>query len=319
MTNPILRRNIASELVSHADNSLIPGRQSEHPSLSNNSLEIIARPAAILERVRDWRRQGLRVALVPTMGNLHEGHATLVAKAREHADRVVVSVFVNPLQFGPNEDFQTYPRTPDEDRMLLEQYRADLLFVPEVTDMYPHGMQHHTMVQVPELSDILCGVVRPGHFVGVATVVAKLFNVVQPDVALFGEKDFQQLAIIKRMVIDLCMPLQVIGIPTVRETNGLAMSSRNRYLSDEQRQLAPRIYAALSGVKQQLLDGRRDFAALEQQADEQLRAAGFKPDYVAIRDADTLYQPGDLTKKLVVLTAARLGRARLIDNVQVEL
>jgi pantoate--beta-alanine ligase len=287
--------------------------------LSTRSLEIIARPAAILERVQAWRKQGLRVALVPTMGNLHQGHATLVAQARTHADRVVVSIFVNPLQFGPNEDFQTYPRTPVEDRALLEQYQADLLFAPEVSDLYPQGMQHHTMIQVPELSDMLCGVVRPGHFVGVATVVAKLFNIVQPDVALFGEKDFQQLAIIKRMAIDLCMPLQVIGVATVREADGLAMSSRNRYLSAEQRALAPHIYTILSKVGQRLLQGQRDFAALEQTASEQLQQAGFTPDYVSIRDADTLQLPSVQSCKLVVLTAARLGRARLIDNVQVVL
>lgn len=285
--------------------------------MKSANIETLARPAAILERVHAWRKQGLRVALVPTMGNLHRGHATLVGEARKNADRVVVSIFVNPLQFGPNEDFNTYPRTPAEDRSLLEEYQADLLFAPEVSDMYPQSSQQHTIVQVPELSDILCGVVRPGHFVGVATVVAKLFNIVQPDVALFGEKDYQQLAIIKRMAVDLSMPLQVIGVPTVREADGLAMSSRNRYLSAEQRRLAPHIYAALSAVEQQLLQGRRDFAALEQAASEQLKQAGFVPDYVSIRDADNLQLPTAQSRKLVVLTAARLGRARLIDNVQV--
>ncbi|MGE0115048.1 MAG: pantoate--beta-alanine ligase [Steroidobacteraceae bacterium] len=287
--------------------------------MNHSSIESIARPVAILERVHAWRRQGLRVALVPTMGNLHKGHATLVARARDHADRVVVSIFVNPLQFGPNEDFAAYPRTPDEDRALLAEYHADLLFAPEVSDMYPQTTQQHTIVQVPELSDILCGVVRPGHFIGVATVVAKLFNIVQPDVALFGEKDYQQLAIIKRMAIDLCMPLQVIGVPTVRDSDGLAMSSRNRYLSAEQRRLAPHIYAILSAVEQQLLQGERDFPALEQAAAEQLKQAGFAPDYVSIRDAYTLQLPHAQSRRLVVLTAARLGRARLIDNVQVTL
>ncbi len=287
--------------------------------MKSASIETIARPAAILERVHAWRKQGLRVALVPTMGNLHKGHATLVAEARKHADRVVVSIFVNPLQFGPNEDFNTYPRTPAEDRTLLEEYLADLLFAPEVADMYPQGMQQHTTIQVPEISDILCGAVRPGHFVGVATVVAKLFNIVQPDVALFGEKDYQQLVIIKRMANDLCMPLQVIGVPTVREQDGLAMSSRNRYLNAEQRRLSPHIYAALSNVEKQLLLGRRDFAALEQAADEQLKQAGFVPDYVSIRDAVSLQLPTQQSRKLVVLTAARFGRARLIDNVQVVL
>jgi pantoate--beta-alanine ligase len=287
--------------------------------LNTPRIETIARPAAILERVHAWRKQGLRVALVPTMGNLHKGHATLVAEARKHAERVAVSIFVNPLQFGPNEDFKTYPRTPAEDRALLEDYQADLLFAPEVSDMYPQTTHQHTIVEVPELSDILCGAVRPGHFVGVATVVAKLFNIVQPDVALFGEKDYQQLAIIKRMAIDLRMPLKVIGVPTVREADGLAMSSRNRYLNAEQRRLAPNIYAALSVVEKQLLQGKRDFAVLEQAASEQLKQAGFVPDYVSICDADNLHLPTEQSRRLVVLTAARLGRARLIDNVQVNI
>jgi pantoate--beta-alanine ligase len=286
--------------------------------LNTHRLETLAQPAAIQQRVAEWRRQGLRVALVPTMGNLHRGHATLVAEARKHADRVVVSIFVNPLQFGPNEDFAAYPRTPDEDRRLLEEYQADLLFAPSVADMYPAGMQQHTTVQVPELSDMLCGAFRPGHFTGVATVVAKLFNVVLPDVALFGEKDFQQLAIIKRMAVDLCMPLQVIGVPTVRETDGLAMSSRNRYLSTEQRQKSPHIYSALSHVGQLLRSGRRDLSVLEQQAVDELKQHGFVPDYVAIRDAFTLQPPDLHCRHMVVLTAARLGRARLIDNVQVD-
>jgi pantoate--beta-alanine ligase len=287
--------------------------------LNQSSLETLARPAAILERVHAWRKQGLRVALVPTMGNLHKGHATLVAEARKHADRVVVSIFVNPLQFGPNEDFHAYPRTPVEDAALLEEYRADLLFAPEVSDMYPQTAQPHTIVQVPELSDILDGVVRPGHFVGVATVVAKLFNIVRPDVALFGEKDYQQLAIIKQMAVDLCIPVQVIGIPTVREVNGLAMSSRNRYLNDSQREKAPHIYEVLHAVELRIQNGRRDFAALEQSAVEHLQQFGFAPDYVAIRDAGNLKLPTDQSRKLVVLVAVRLGRARLIDNVKVEL
>jgi pantoate--beta-alanine ligase len=287
--------------------------------LNHSRIETVARPAAILERVHAWRKQGLRVALVPTMGNLHKGHATLVAEARKHADRVVVSIFVNPLQFGPNEDFNAYPRTPAEDKALLEEYQADLLFAPEVSDMYPQTAQPHTVVEVPELSDILCGVVRPGHFIGVATVVAKLFNIVRPDVALFGEKDYQQLAIIKQMTVDLCIPLQVIGVPTVREVNGLAMSSRNRYLNDEQRQKAPHIYEVLSSVEQQLQQGRRDYAVIELGAAEQLKQFGFVPDYVSIRDAKSLQLPTEQSSKLVVLTAVRLGRARLIDNVQVVL
>lgn len=285
----------------------------------SSNIESIARPDLIRQRVVAWRQQGLRVALVPTMGNLHKGHATLVARARELADRVVVSIFVNPLQFGPSEDFARYPRTPEEDRALLDEYHADLLFSPGVKDMYPPSQAPHTIVNVPELSDILCGVVRPGHFAGVATVVAKLFNIVQPDVAVFGEKDYQQLAIIKRMAIDLCMPLQVVGVATVREPNGLAMSSRNRYLTAEQRQHAAQIYATLSATAAHLKQGRRDYAALEQAAIGELQQAGFSTDYVSIRDADDLQPPTANPSTLVVLTAARLGKARLIDNVQIVL
>lgn len=286
----------------------------------NSVLEVLTKPNDIRQRVFDWRRQGLRIALVPTMGNLHEGHATLVNHARKHADKVIVSIFVNPLQFGPNEDFARYPRTPVEDKALLEQYKADLLFTPDVSDMYPDGMKYHTVVNVPELSDILCGQFRPGHFAGVATVVAKFFNIVLPDVAVFGEKDFQQLHIIKRMAVDLCLPLQVIGIPTVRESDGLAMSSRNRYLNAEQRKLAPKIFQTLSAIEQHIRAGSREYAQLERIAAEQLEQAGFKPDYVSIRDANTLQTPDDdHSRELVVLTAARLGRARLIDNMRVNL
>jgi len=283
------------------------------------TLETIIGPDDIRHRIYEWRRKGLRIALVPTMGNLHAGHATLVNHARKHADRVVVSIFVNPLQFGPKEDFASYPRTPVEDRLLLEEYKADLLFAPEVDAMYPAGMKHHTIVNVPEIADILCGAVRPGHFAGVATVVAKLFNIVLPDVAVFGEKDFQQLHIIKRMTIDLCLPMQVIGIPTVREPDGLAMSSRNRYLDEQQRKVSPTIFAVLSTVKKQLQQGECDFERLEREAAEQLVQTGFRPDYVSIRDANSLQLPDERTKELVVLTAARLGRARLIDNVRVSL
>lgn len=283
------------------------------------TLETLVKPNDIRQRVFDWRHQGLRVALVPTMGNLHEGHATLVNHARKHADKVVVSIFVNPLQFGPSEDFARYPRTPAEDMALLEQYKADLLFSPEVQDMYPDGMTHHTVVNVPELSDILCGQFRPGHFAGVATVVAKFFNIVLPDIAVFGEKDFQQLHIIKRMTVDLCLPLEVIGIPTVREKDGLAMSSRNRYLDAEQRKQAPKIFEVLSYVAQQITSGHRNFKVLEKAATDRLASAGFNTDYVSIRDANTLQLPTKHSHELVVLTAARLGRARLIDNLRVTL
>lgn len=287
--------------------------------MSNARMEIIAELKQVTQRVRDWRQQGLKVALVPTMGNLHAGHTTLVERAHEYADRVVVSIFVNPLQFGPNEDFQAYPRTPKEDHQLLQQFHTDLLFAPEVSDLYPHGMHSHTKVEVPELSDLLCGAVRPGHFVGVATVVAKLFNVVEPDVALFGEKDFQQLAVIRRMAADLCLPLQIIGVPTVRDADGLAMSSRNRYLDAAQRAVAPNIYRVLNEIKTALQQGRRDYAVLEQAAAQQLNQLGFNTDYVAVRDTNTLNTPEKNPKALVVLVAARLGKARLIDNLVVQL
>jgi pantoate--beta-alanine ligase len=280
-------------------------------------MEIIARPSEVRHRVQAWRAQGQRVAFVPTMGNLHAGHAALVQLARKQAERVVVSVFVNPLQFGPNEDFQRYPRTPADDRTILESCGADALFLPEVSDIYPAGMEGHTIVQVPGLSEILCGEFRPGHFEGVATVVAKLFNIVQPDMAFFGEKDFQQLAVIKRMTIDLCLPLEVVGAPTVREADGLAMSSRNRYLTPEQRQQAPAIYAALRAAVQTIEKGGRDFVAIEGEGARALQAAGMKPDYFSVRNAVNLMPPTQDAQSLVVLTAARLGRARLIDNLRV--
>jgi pantoate--beta-alanine ligase len=277
-------------------------------------MQTIARPDELRSRIAQWRRSGERVALVPTMGNLHSGHGNLVQQAALIADRVIVSIFVNPLQFGPNEDFAAYPRTPDEDRRLLEQLQVDLLFTPEVEDMYPRGQVTTARVQVPDLDSILCGAFRPGHFTGVATIVTKLLNLVQPDVALFGEKDFQQLMIIRRAATDLCMPIEIIGVPTMRESDGLAMSSRNRYLTPEQRVLAPRIFQELEKARSALEAGSRDFTALEQAGSSALQQAGFRPDYFSILDAATLGPP-DKADDLVVLTAARIGRARLIDNV----
>jgi pantoate--beta-alanine ligase len=283
-------------------------------------METIVRTADLRRLIRSWRNAGERVAFVPTMGNLHAGHGSLVAAARQRADRVVVSIFVNPLQFGPNEDFAAYPRTPEEDRKLLESLDVDVLFMPTVEEIYPRGQKTTARVHVPELEDILCGAFRPGHFMGVATVVTKLLNLVQPDVALFGEKDFQQLMIIRRAAEDLCMPVEVLGLPTTRESDGLAMSSRNRYLTAEQRALAPRIFAVLERAREALeRDGRRDFVAIEKEGMNALAAAGFRPDYFAVRDAETLAVPSPDSKNLVVLTAARIGRARLIDNVRATL
>jgi pantoate--beta-alanine ligase len=278
-------------------------------------MDIIVRSADLRRLVTQWRTGGERVAFVPTMGNLHQGHGDLVRRAAQLADRVVVSVFVNPMQFGPNEDFAAYPRTPDEDRALLESLGADVLFTPEVEEMYPLGQATSTRVQVPDLDGILCGAFRPGHFVGVATIVAKLLNLVQPDVALFGEKDYQQLMIIRRAATDLCMPMEIVGVPTTREADGLAMSSRNRYLSADERRLAPHIFAALETARRAIESGDKDFAELEQAGFEALKRNGFKPDYFSIRDAASLGEP-TTAADVVILTAARIGRARLIDNVR---
>jgi len=285
----------------------------------NKTLEVVIRPQELRQRVSQWRRKGERVAFVPTMGNLHAGHGSLVSRASQLADHVIVSIFVNPLQFGPNEDFAAYPRTLEDDKQLLRSLQAELLFAPEVADIYPQGQETTARVHVPGLEDILCGAFRPGHFMGVATVVTKLLNLVQPDVALFGEKDFQQLMIIRRAATDLCMPVEIIGVPTTREPDGLAMSSRNRYLLAEQRAVAPKIFEALEHARNVVESGSKDFAGLEQAGADSLSQAGFKPDYFAIRDAHTLQSPNDRSKDLVILTAARIGRARLIDNVRATL
>lgn len=269
------------------------------------------------DQVAQWRLSGESLAFVPTMGNLHDGHLTLLAKAKEVADRVVVSIFVNPLQFGPFEDYDQYPRTPESDERMLLEVGADLLFAPRAAEIYPLGRENSTKIEVPAISDILCGMHRPGHFVGVATVVAKLFNLVQPDYAIFGEKDFQQLAVIRHMTLDLCMPVDVIAAPTHREEDGLAMSSRNQYLTASERAKAPQLFATLSDVARDIRDGRRDFEDLCEWAKARLAQAGFRPHYVEVRDASDLGKADSQTSELVVLAAAQLGRARLIDNVRV--
>lgn len=279
-------------------------------------MQVVARPNELRALVAGWRRAGERVAFVPTMGNLHAGHGSLVGRAAELADRVIVSIFVNPLQFGPNEDFAAYPRTPQDDRLVLESLSVDLLFAPDVADIYPRGQESMARVHVPVLEDILCGAFRPGHFMGVATVVTKLLNIVQPDVAVFGEKDYQQLMIIRRAALDLCMPVEILGAPTTREPDGLAMSSRNRYLSAEERAVAPTIYAELQRARAAIEGGANDFADLARRGGEALRQAGFRPDYFEIRDAATLDVADAFSRDLVILTAARIGRARLIDNVR---
>lgn len=269
--------------------------------------------------VSKWRAAGERIALVPTMGNLHEGHLDLVRRARGLADRVVVSIFVNPLQFGENEDFAAYPRTEVDDSEKLIAVATDLLFMPAMQEVYHRPQTEQTRVEVPALSDLFCGASRAGHFVGVATVVCKLFNMAQPDVAVFGEKDYQQLLVIRQMVQDLSFPIEIHGLPTVREVDGLARSSRNGYLTDEERSLAPAIYRQLKITASQLEQGRRDFAVLEEQARSHLESEGFMPDYYAIRRAGDLAEPGPEERSLVILAAAFLGKARLIDNIQLML
>ncbi len=265
------------------------------------------------------REHGQTVAFVPTMGNLHEGHLDLVRKAHTLCDLVVVSIFVNPLQFGAGEDLDTYPRTLAADKEKLFKEGVDILYTPGVEEIYPEGMAAQTLVRVPGLSETLCGSSRPGHFDGVTTVVSKLFNIVQPDVAIFGEKDFQQLSIIQKMVRDLCMPITVVGTPTARDGDGLAKSSRNGFLSNEQRHIAPVIHQTLLTCREAIACGFDNFLQLESHARMKLLQAGFEPDYFAIRDARTLLAVTEDTEDIAILAAARLGSTRLIDNVHLTL
>ncbi len=281
-------------------------------------MERVSAIKELRQQVTAWRLAGKRIALVPTMGNLHVGHLELVKQARQRADRVVVSIFVNPMQFGAGEDFGRYPRTLEQDATQLESAEADLLFTPPVQEVYPRGQAVQTLITVPGISNILCGASRPGHFAGVATVVCKLLNMVQPDLALFGNKDLQQLLVIRQMVEDLCIPVEIIGIPTVREPDGLARSSRNGYLTVGERSQAPALYRLLRETSKAIAQGRSDYAALESEGKQALMAAGFKPDYYSIRNATDLSEANGETQKLAILAAASLGRTRLIDNLLVE-
>ncbi len=278
------------------------------------TVESLKQLREIISLQKQWDK---KVAFVPTMGNLHEGHLQLVKLAREKADFVVSSIFVNPMQFGEGEDFEKYPRTHEQDKALLHAQSCDLLFLPSVETMYPVPQEQQTRVEVPGLSDMLCGASRPGHFVGVSTVVCKLFNMVQPDIAVFGEKDFQQLLVIRRMVKELNIPVDIVGAPIKREDDGLAMSSRNGYLDSSQRQLAPRLYEELNALKQQLVKGEKNYSMLEQRVTERLNRVGFSTDYIAIRRVADLLEPGQEDQELVILAAAFLGSTRLIDNVVV--
>jgi pantoate--beta-alanine ligase len=271
-------------------------------------------PVAMRELLREWRIQRLRIAFVPTMGNLHEGHISLIERARGLADKVVASVFVNPTQFGPSEDYGAYPRTLERDAGFLEAAGTDVLFAPTIASIYPYG-DTEAWVDVPSLSGILCGAARPGHFRGVATVVARLFNHVAPDVAVFGEKDYQQLLLIRRMTVDLGFPIEIVGAPTARDADGLALSSRNQYLSPQERLRASAIFRALNRVAAGVSAGG-DIQTHTAEARAALEADGFRPDYVEVRSAESLQPPRAGERELVVLAAAWLGRARLIDNLR---
>jgi pantoate--beta-alanine ligase len=277
-------------------------------------MQVIHSKQELEEHLAEWRQQDEHIALVPTMGNLHAGHLSLVKLAREHAERVVVSIFVNPTQFGENEDFDQYPRTLERDTLRLKKSAADLIFAPGVETMYPFGLKDATTVSVPRITENFCGASRPGHFDGVTSVVARLFALVQPDLAVFGQKDYQQQLVIRHMSLDLNLPVAIFTAATVREKDGLAMSSRNQNLNDEERSTAPILYEVLSSVGNDLQSGRRDFDVLESESIATLSEAGFDVDYLSIRRAQNLEIPDRDCDELVVLAAAKLGDARLIDN-----
>ncbi|GDQ41066.1 pantoate--beta-alanine ligase [Escherichia coli] len=271
------------------------------------------------QQIRRLRMEGKRVALVPTMGNLHDGHMKLVDEAKARADVVVVSIFVNQMQFDRPEDLARYPRTLQEDCEKLNKRKVDLVFAPSVKEIYPNGTETHTYVDVPGLSTMLEGASRPGHFRGVSTIVSKLFNLVQPDIACFGEKDFQQLALIRKMVADMGFDIEIVGVPIMRAKDGLALSSRNGYLTAEQRKIAPGLYKVLSSIADKLQAGERDLDEIITIAGQELNEKGFRADDIQIRDADTLLEVSETSKRAVILVAAWLGDARLIDNKMVEL
>lgn len=282
-------------------------------------MQVFADLAVVREQIKQLKREGRRVAFVPTMGNLHEGHLTLVRKARELADVVVVSIFVNPMQFDRAEDLKNYPRTLEEDLSKLNGEGVDLVFTPTAETLYPQGLDKQTLVEVPGLSYMLEGASRPGHFRGVATIVTKLFNIIQPDVACFGEKDFQQLAVIRQMVEDLCLDIEIVGVATVRELDGLAMSSRNNLLTLDERQRAPVLARTMRWINSAIRGGRSDYPSVIQDAVDQLRAADLEPDEIFIRDAQTLLPISHESKQAVILMSAFLGKVRLIDNQVLEL
>lgn len=279
----------------------------------------ISASGALRQQIRDWQRQGFTIGFVPTMGNLHEGHLTLVREAQRRADKVVVSIFVNPMQFDRAEDLARYPRTEQADAELLRAVGADLLFLPTAATLYSRPLAEHCYVEVPGLGDVLEGAARPGHFRGVATIVTKLFNLVQPDIACFGEKDYQQLALIRRLVADLSLAIDIIGVATVRAADGLALSSRNGYLTAEERAIAPRLYQLLQQLAAQVAAEPARHAELAIAMAQDLNAAGLRTDVIDIVDAATLQPLDSQSTQAVILVAAFLGKARLIDNAVVAL
>ncbi|MEA3406189.1 MAG: pantoate--beta-alanine ligase [Pseudomonadota bacterium] len=279
-------------------------------------MQVFETVTSLREQVTQWKQQGLKVGFVPTMGNLHAGHLSLIKEAFQHCDKVVASIFVNPLQFGPNEDFDKYPRTFEADQQKLLSEKTDAVFYPSLEEMYPYG-QIQTKVQVPEaLTGLLEGASRPGHFDGVTTVVTKLFNMVQPDIAVFGQKDYQQFAVIKQMVDELAMPIQLIRAPISRDTDGLALSSRNQYLNEQQRQIAPKLHTVLLDLQCSLESGNRNFSAMANIVIESLLTEGFdEVDYVHIVHPQTLLASKSADTEFVILAVAKLGKTRLLDNI----
>ncbi|EHR2608513.1 pantoate--beta-alanine ligase [Salmonella enterica] len=271
------------------------------------------------QHIRRLRQEGKRFALVPTMGNLHDGHMKLVDEAKARADVVIVSIFVNPMQFDRPDDLVRYPRTLQEDCEKLNKRKVDYVFAPAVEEIYPQGLEGQTYVDVPGLSTMLEGASRPGHFRGVSTIVSKLFNLIQPDIACFGEKDFQQLALIRKMVADMSYDIEIVGVPIIRAKDGLALSSRNAYLTAEQRKIAPGLYNVMNSIAEKLIAGNRELQEIIAIAEQELNEKGFRADDIQIRDADTLQELTETSKRAVILAAAWLGQARLIDNQSVTL
>ncbi len=282
-------------------------------------MESVTRSHSVRERIAEWRREGHKVAFVQTMGSLHKGHLALIADARARAPRVAVSVFVNPLQFGPDEDFGRYPRKTEADKTLLADAGASLMFAPTAFEMYPTGFERTTKVDVPELSQILEGQSRPYFIEGFATVTTKLLQIVQPDIAVYGEKDFQQLIVVRRLVADLCLPVEILSVPVVREHDGLAYGARNRHLSSRDRNIASRLFDTMKLARRRLIDGERNFAAVAETGFKELDRGGLSPEYFAIRQSGDLMPPRADSRDLVILAAARLGLTRLLDCQHVQL